>query len=438
MFSARDTQLDVTVAVKLLHIADPELRAQLSTRLSAEGAILSRLAHPYVLRVFEHGRDGDDHYIVTELADGGTLADQLEREGPLPPRLAARFVLQALAALQAAHDAGVIHRDVKPGNLLLVHGDVRLADFGIALGSDEERHTKTGIAMGSWAFMAPEQRVDAKSVRATADVYAAGCTLYNLITGATATDLFLAERTSPRWSDIPNELVPILRRATQGKPEARYASASDMAAALAPLLDTLQTRPVAARKPDPEGTPMILTSASASPASVTMPVIDLTRPPLPPEEPIRTRYTAVWLGAVLVLFVSVAVPLLIPSLTESIKPISTVPEPATPEALSPMPAPMGAWRGRLGPHQTYVVFVEQDGTVHADVTVALGSNEAVHTASGQWDPAKRTLALADEGTFPLAADWTCTLTESNVTLEGEGVIRATGEHFSVMLLYEGE
>lgn len=231
---ALDTALGVRRAIKILHpgsFTTESLRA----RLRNEARVMARIEHPSILRVYDVGLDGDVDFIVMELAEGGSLQDRLLRRGVLPPAEAVGFTLQVLAALAAAHAAGVVHRDVKPHNVLLTReGAARLADFGIALlGGDEGlRTTRTGVAMGSIAYMPPEQRLDARTVGPTADIYSTGATLYALLTGGNPVDLFAAAPDSARWCDIPLGLREIIVRATRQEPAERFPSARDMAMAL--------------------------------------------------------------------------------------------------------------------------------------------------------------------------------------------------------------
>jgi len=229
-----DTALGVHRAVKLLH---PNLnhRVQFRERLRAEARAMARLAHPNVLTVHDIGEQDGQDWFVMDLVEGGSLGDWQKRGGALPPDLAVACMVQVLSALGAAHASGIVHRDVKPQNILL-DGDGRclLADFGIALLESEEmlHNTKTGATMGSLSYMAPEQRLSAKGVGPTADLYAVGSTLYALLTDANAIDLFTALPDSPRWHEIPPELQPILWKLTQHEPKLRHQSASEVAAEL--------------------------------------------------------------------------------------------------------------------------------------------------------------------------------------------------------------
>ena len=226
-----DSALGVHRAVKLLH---PNLssRTQFRERLRAEARTMARLAHPNVLTVHDIGEQDGQDWFVMDLVEGGSLGDWQQRGGPLPPGLAVGCAIQVLSALSAAHASGVVHRDVKPQNILLdADGRCRLADFGIALLESEEmlRNTKTGATMGSLSYMAPEQRLSARSVGPSADLYAVGSTLYSLLTNANAIDLFTAAAGSARWGDVPECLRPILQRVTKHDPGARYQSAAELA-----------------------------------------------------------------------------------------------------------------------------------------------------------------------------------------------------------------
>ncbi|MEZ4315973.1 MAG: serine/threonine-protein kinase [Myxococcota bacterium] len=231
IYGADDLITGVRCAVKVLK-SGPDLDGNLRTRLIAEADTMSRLSHPNILRVFAAGSDGAD-WIAMELAEDGSVADRVRADGPFSPRRAIQIVLQLLHALEAAHAAGVVHRDVKPDNLLLhPDGSVKLADFGIALLDDHTRLTRAGFAMGSLPYMAPEQRIDAHAVGPRADLYASGATLYNLLTGATPVDLFLAPPGSPRFAPIPEGLVELIRQATHADASRRFDDAAAMAAAL--------------------------------------------------------------------------------------------------------------------------------------------------------------------------------------------------------------
>jgi tRNA A-37 threonylcarbamoyl transferase component Bud32 len=241
VYRAMDRVLGVERAVKVLS-AELVPGDDLRRRLVAEARVMSHLEHRHVLPIYDVGSDDGRAYVVMALATSGSLYDRLNRDGPLSPAYAVARMLEVLDALAAAHHASIVHRDVKPANILLgPDGDALLADFGIALLATEDvaRHTRNDVAMGSFSYMPPEQRIDARSVGPTADLYAAGATLYALVTNMSPVDLFLAEPTSPRWSPVPLPLRAILVRATRMAPTERYATAGEFSEALRTVLPEL-------------------------------------------------------------------------------------------------------------------------------------------------------------------------------------------------------
>lgn len=234
VYQAWDRVLHVERAIKILTVP---MRGHdiLRERLRSEARLMARLAHPNILKVFDSGSDRGMDYVVMDLAEE-SLQQRLEQRGPMSVERAGAWILQILSALSAAHAAGIVHRDVKPQNILLRDGLALLADFGIARSLDT-RHTQTNVALGSLAFMAPEQRVDAHRVGPQADLYAVATSLYVLITASNPIDLFAAPPDSPRWSMIPSSLAAVLQRAAAYNPEQRYATAREMAEALSAVLD---------------------------------------------------------------------------------------------------------------------------------------------------------------------------------------------------------
>jgi serine/threonine protein kinase len=206
-------------AVKLLA---PRLARStaLRARFANEAAVMSRLDHPGICRVFGFAEDGGQLYIEMELINGGSLAQWLGRNGPMPPRMALDAVVQVCEAVEVAHDAGIIHRDLKPDNVLVgPDGACRVVDFGIARLSDAVSTTRTGITMGSYGFMAPEQVDNAKDVDARADVFSLASILVALVTDARLTDLDDAlRRASER---LPQELMLTLVRGTTSQRDHR-------------------------------------------------------------------------------------------------------------------------------------------------------------------------------------------------------------------------
>ncbi|WKU44140.1 serine/threonine-protein kinase [Streptomyces sp. VNUA116] len=186
VWRARDEVLDRDVAVKEVRapagLLDHEIR-QLYVRLEREARAAARIAHPHVVTVFDVASDEGRPWIVMELVRGLSLADALQAEGPLPPAHAAHIGAGVLAALRGAHAAGVLHRDVKPGNVLLANdGRVVLTDFGIATVEGSSALTRTGELVGSPEFLAPERALGHPPGPAS-DLWSLGVTLYAAVEG---------------------------------------------------------------------------------------------------------------------------------------------------------------------------------------------------------------------------------------------------------------
>ncbi len=187
VYEATDIRLDRTVAVKVMHASmggpagEPDEFAQ---RFVREARAAARLSHPNVVAVFDQGEDDGVVYLAMELVPGHTLRDTIAREGPLPAARALALLEPVLSALASAHRAGLVHRDVKPENVLIsTDGRVKVADFGLARAvSSETQHTATqGVLIGTVSYLAPELVLEGRA-DARADVYAAGVMLYELLT----------------------------------------------------------------------------------------------------------------------------------------------------------------------------------------------------------------------------------------------------------------
>ena len=188
VYKATDLILERTVAVKILaeHLSDDE---RFVARFRREALAVAKLIHPNIVQVYDTGVDEGRHYIVMEYVEGRSGAQILQRQGPVEPEIAAEIGVQACAGLDYAHRRGIIHRDVKPGNLMVVGGPVgggemtvKLTDFGIARAVEQTRITQVGSVVGTAAYLAPEQVRGEEATPAT-DVYALGVVLYQFLTG---------------------------------------------------------------------------------------------------------------------------------------------------------------------------------------------------------------------------------------------------------------
>jgi serine/threonine-protein kinase len=244
---AFDTRLERHVAVKLLaeHLADD---AQFVTRFRREAMAAARLVHPNIVQVYDFGLDEPSgrHYIVMERIVGPSGAQVLRDRGHLPIDEAVDWIAQSCRGLEYAHRNGLVHRDVKPGNLLLSEADgtIKLADFGIAkTASDESSITQVGSVLGTAAYLAPEQAAGEEAGPA-ADLYGLGVVAYQLLSGrlpyeaASLTELALKQQREvppPLYHvnpSIPPALAVAVERALALRPDERYASADDMRAAV--------------------------------------------------------------------------------------------------------------------------------------------------------------------------------------------------------------
>ena len=257
-FLATDTALGRQVAIKILrdqYARDPRVAA----RFEREARAAASVTHPNVVDVFDYGRDGDTLYIVMEWVNGTDLKDYIRRHGPLPVAEATRLMREILAGLGAIHAAGIIHRDVKSQNVLISRsGIAKLTDFGIARGSVDSGLTDTGMALGTAAYMAPEQATGAPLTPA-ADIYAAGVILFEMLTarlpfpGDNPVQVMYQHVNDPPVlprsiiAAIPPALELVIMRALAKDPTARFASADAMAQALTDPPDPTQaTRIMAA------------------------------------------------------------------------------------------------------------------------------------------------------------------------------------------------
>ncbi len=261
VWESTDEVLGRRVAVKVLH---PHLSsdAALVARFRQEAVAAARLSHPGIVGVYDTCSDGVHEAIVMELLDASTLRQHLDEHGTLDAETSVRITLRLLDALEAAHRAGLVHRDVKPSNILLCRdGRVMIADFGIAKAEDQTELTQEGTLVGTASYLAPEQLLGGE-VDARADLYALGIVLYECLTGrlpfrgdtgaATALARLHSDPVDPRRlrADIPARIATPLMRVLARDPDDRFDSTADLRAA---LLDTgISPSPAGATAPAPE------------------------------------------------------------------------------------------------------------------------------------------------------------------------------------------
>ncbi|HEX4735417.1 MAG TPA: protein kinase [Thermoleophilaceae bacterium] len=246
VFLAIDTVLERQVAVKLLaeHLADDEVFVM---RFRHEALAAARLQHPNIVQVFDSGQDEQSHrhYIVMEYVDGPSCSDLLREHGQLGIEDTVRIVVEACHGLDYAHRAGVVHRDVKLGNLLISNetGAVKLADFGIAKAAEQTRVTQVGSVLGTAAYLSPEQ-AQGQEAGPPSDIYSLGVCAYQLLTGrlpyeySSLTELALKQQNEgfepirQFRREVPAELDRAIQLCLSRDPEARYGSALELAEAL--------------------------------------------------------------------------------------------------------------------------------------------------------------------------------------------------------------
>ncbi len=251
VWRAYDENLARPVAVKLLHphhANDPTV----VERFERESRAAARLNHPNTVRIYDTGSEDGLVYLVMEFVDGPSLRELARSIGPMDPTMVAAIGEQVAAALGDAHAHGLVHRDVKPANILVdVDGTVKVTDLGIAkaLSGDDATLTTPGTVVGTAAYVAPEQ-LEGTDVDARADVYALGVVLHECLTGrpafsgdtptATAAMRLTHDLLPPRQlrADVPRALNDVIVRATQREPLDRHPDGSAMAAALMPLVGT--------------------------------------------------------------------------------------------------------------------------------------------------------------------------------------------------------
>ncbi|UXR72419.1 Stk1 family PASTA domain-containing Ser/Thr kinase [Staphylococcus sp. IVB6240] len=248
VYRAVDTILDRKVAIKMIQIPASE-RQKTIDRFEREVQNTTQLSHPNIVGVLDVGEEDDCFYFVMEYIDGMTLSEYIKSHGPIAPKQAIDFVEQILQGIQHAHEQGIVHRDIKPQNIMIdPQNTLKIVDFGIAKALSETTMTQTNHVIGTVQYLSPEQAKGEKTGERS-DIYSIGIVLYEMLTGEppfsgeTAVGIAIKQIQEPvpniteQQSEIPQALSNVILRATEKEPANRYVTVSEMAHDVATVLE---------------------------------------------------------------------------------------------------------------------------------------------------------------------------------------------------------
>jgi predicted Ser/Thr protein kinase len=385
VYKAHDRSLDEMVALKVLRF-DVARTGDVARRFRSEIKLARKVRHRNVCGIHEYGEDGPYRFIVMELIEGMDLRRILRERGAFPPREACSLAIEVTEGLQAIHDCGIVHRDLKSPNIMLDrHGRVRLMDFGIAKQFGAEvtagAATATGLVLGTPEYMSPEQ-ARGKKIDFRSDVYALGVVAYELFTGhvpfkgeTPLETIFkhLQETpafTGPTAPGIPEPIVPVLRKALAKAPEERFSTAREMAQTLRQAwteafgvsVEASPTPILTATAPDTHRLPQTQTLRTPTPvvAPTAVPTRVASGPPteapgrtvasgeaaartrVSKPRPLQSRRGAVWAATGAVVAAACVTGVLYFGGQRPAPQLAPSPSPEAPEAMSPVVAPTSA------------------------------------------------------------------------------------------------
>ncbi|MBI3952086.1 MAG: protein kinase [Acidobacteria bacterium] len=310
VYKAIDVGLERPVAIKMLPselASDP----QLIERFRAEARAQATLNHPNIASLYAFFQQGDNYFMVMEFVSGKTIADMIRQTGPIPYQKAIPLFKQALLGIGVAHRRGIVHRDIKPNNLMVMdEGMVKVMDFGIARAAGGRRLTGTGVLVGTLPYMSPEQ-VMSREPDIRSDIYALGATLYEMVTGRLPfesqsdfhlmKDIVETPPPPPRnfYPYIPDALQAAILRALEKDPNARFQSVEEFGAGLevaeresVTVMPSAYPTPVPAPTPPPLSTPVPGPTVTPIPTPTPVPEPTLVQPVTP--TPVPAAKIPVW------------------------------------------------------------------------------------------------------------------------------------------------